>query len=87
MPTPLTAAVGKFIDVKYATPLSTAMSAFDDLMCGTKTGQILEISGKNSYFREQATYPNEIARWIWEDMGDMLWDIMANPGSLDEVKK
>lgn len=67
MPTTLTAALQPIIPEKYITPLSTIMQAYDKLLEGNGTGQILEASGQNLYFQKQQAYPDEVAKWIWED--------------------
>jgi hypothetical protein len=64
MPTPLVAPIIPITPTKYATPLTTIMRAFDQLLDSKESGQILKASGENLYARKQDEYPDEVARWV-----------------------
>ena len=50
---------------EHITPLSTVNKAIDAFLADdTLTGQAVELSQDNIYFREQVDYPNESQRWI-----------------------
>jgi 15-hydroxyprostaglandin dehydrogenase (NAD) len=53
MKTPLVAPLIPITPDKYETPLSTIMKAFEELLASDKTGQIVEVSGKNLYYQPQ----------------------------------
>lgn len=67
MKTPLVAPLIPITPDKYETPLSTIMRAFEELIESYKTGQIVEASGKNFYYQPQQAYPDDVAKWVWED--------------------
>ncbi|KAF2660703.1 NAD(P)-binding protein [Lophiostoma macrostomum CBS 122681] len=59
---------------EHITPLSTAIKAIDACLGDdTMTGQAVELSQENIYFRKMVDYPNESQRWIGEESLS-LWD-------------
>jgi NAD(P)-dependent dehydrogenase (short-subunit alcohol dehydrogenase family) len=59
---------------EHITPLSTAIKAIDEFLGDdTMTGQAVELSQGDIFFRKPVDYPNESQRWIGED-SLTLWD-------------
>lgn len=56
---------------EYFTPLTTIVRAVTELMEGEQTGQTVECSGPEFFYQKQQAYPNEVARWVWEDAPKM----------------
>ena len=52
---------------KYETPPTTIMGAFDELLSINQSGQDFEASDPNLYYQKQQEYPDEIAKWVWND--------------------
>jgi hypothetical protein len=46
-------------------------------MNGTQTGQTVECSGTELFYRKQQECPNDVARWVWEDAPAMWADAWA----------
>lgn len=65
--TPLMSAASQFIPDHMATPFETVVAAFDELINGNKSGQTLELSGKNMYYQKQQEFPDDTAAWLWRD--------------------
>jgi 15-hydroxyprostaglandin dehydrogenase (NAD) len=50
---------------EHITPLSTVNKAIDAFLADDNlTGQAVELSQENIFFRQQVDYPNESQRWI-----------------------
>jgi hypothetical protein len=81
MKTPLVAPLVPITPDKYETPMMTIMSAFDELLASNKSGQVVEASGPNLYYTKQQTYPDEIAKWVWDDGPAFRSREMAKLGS------
>jgi len=60
--------------------MSTIIRAYDELLESKKTGQTVEASGDGLYFQKQQEYPDEVARWIWEDMPMFFAGVMGMVG-------
>jgi len=59
---------------EHITPMSTVMKAYDTFMADDEmTGQTVELSQGQLFFREKADYPNESQRWIGEE-SKKFWD-------------
>lgn len=59
---------------EHITPLSTAIKAINAFLeDDTMTGQVVELSQEEIYFREMVDYPNESQRWIGTKSLD-IWD-------------
>jgi len=68
---------------EHITPLSTVNKAIDAFLADDKlTGQAVELSQENIYFRQQVDYPNESQRWMGEE-SDKIW----NEGYMKEPVK
>ncbi|MCJ1403861.1 hypothetical protein MMC11_007084 [Xylographa trunciseda] len=67
VPSAMTSPILPITPVEYRTPLTTIVDAVTQLMEGEQTGQTLECSGTELFYQKQQAYPNEIARWVWED--------------------
>jgi 15-hydroxyprostaglandin dehydrogenase (NAD) len=81
MKTPLVAPLIPITPNKYETPMTTIVRAFDELLLSNKSGQVVEASGPNLYYTKQQAYPDEIAKWVWDD-GPGFWaGEMAKLGS------
>jgi 15-hydroxyprostaglandin dehydrogenase (NAD) len=66
--------VAKLWPKEHITPLSTVNKAMDAfLVDDSLTGQAVELSQENIYFRDPVGYPNESQRWIAENSHE-LWD-------------
>lgn len=52
---------------EYVTPLATVVKVITELREGDQTGQTVECSGTDLFYQKQQAYPNEVARWVWED--------------------
>jgi len=53
---------------EHVTPMSTVLRAFDTFIDNARmTGQIVELSLGDLYFREQPPWANESQRWLGED--------------------
>jgi hypothetical protein len=72
MKTPLVTPFIPIIPNKCESPMATTVRAFDELFSGNQSGQIVEAPGSNSYYQKQQEYPNEIAKWVWDD-GPAFW--------------
>jgi hypothetical protein len=72
MKSPLVAPLIPITPDKYETPTNTTMRAFNELLSSNKSGQVVETSGPNIYYTKQQAYPNEIAKWVW-DNGPTFW--------------
>ncbi|KAB2105915.1 hypothetical protein AG0111_0g5706 [Alternaria gaisen] len=60
---------------EHITPLSTVNKAIDAFLADdTLTGQAVELSQENIYFRQPVDYPNESQRWIGEE-SDKIWNL------------
>jgi 15-hydroxyprostaglandin dehydrogenase (NAD) len=60
---------------EHVTPLSTVHNAIDAFLADdTLTGQAVELSQENIYFRQPVDYPNESQRWIGEE-SNKIWDV------------
>lgn len=60
---------------EHITPLSTVNKAMDAFLADDNlTGQAVELSQENIYFRQQVDYPNESQRWIGLE-SDKIWDV------------
>ncbi|CAN9097212.1 unnamed protein product [Alternaria alternata] len=60
---------------RHITPLSTVNKAIDAFLADdTLTGQAVELSQENIYFRQPVDYPNESQRWIGEE-SDKIWNL------------
>lgn len=81
MKTPLVAPLIAVTPDEYETPMSTMLKACAELLDGDKTGQILEISGSNLYYQQPQAYPDEVARWLWEDAGAFWMDALSRMGA------
>ncbi|PVH85766.1 NAD(P)-binding protein [Cadophora sp. DSE1049] len=62
VPTPLVAPLIPITPTKYATPLTTMLRAFDQLVASEESGQILETSGDNLHLRPQMPYPDQVSK-------------------------
>ncbi|MCJ1396187.1 hypothetical protein MMC18_009076 [Xylographa bjoerkii] len=71
VPSAITSSLLPITPVEYMTPLTTIVNAVTELMEGEQTGQTLECSGTELFYQKQQAYPNEIARWVWEDAPKM----------------
>lgn len=80
MKTPLVAPLIPITPDMYETPLETVVAAFLELLHSDKTGQILEVSGKNIYYQKQQAYPDEVSRWLWEDAPAFWGEAIARVG-------
>ncbi|PVI06941.1 NAD(P)-binding protein [Periconia macrospinosa] len=59
---------------EHITPMSTAIKAIDAFLDDdTMTGQTVELSQENIYFRKQLDYVNESQRWVGED-SQSIWN-------------
>ncbi|CAI6338809.1 unnamed protein product [Periconia digitata] len=59
---------------EHITPLSTALKAIDAFLADdAMTGQAVELSQENIYFRKHVEWANESQRWCGEDSGK-IWD-------------
>jgi 15-hydroxyprostaglandin dehydrogenase (NAD) len=59
---------------EHITPLTTVYKAFDAFLADdTLTGQAVELSLDNIYFRPQHEYVNESQRWVGLD-SQKIWD-------------
>jgi 15-hydroxyprostaglandin dehydrogenase (NAD) len=59
---------------EHITPLSTVNKAMDAFLADdTLTGQAVELSQENIYFRSQPDWPNESQKWIGEE-SNKIWD-------------
>ncbi|KAK6331299.1 hypothetical protein TWF730_004385 [Orbilia blumenaviensis] len=60
-----------FFPEEHITPLSTIVSAYNKFIDdATLTGQVVECSQDQHYFRKQVEYPSESQRWMNEDSGE-----------------
>lgn len=60
---------------EHITPLSTVNKAIDAFLADdTLTGQAVELSQENIYFRQPVDYPNDSQRWIGEE-SDKIWNL------------
>jgi len=60
---------------EHITPLSTVNKAIDAFLQDDKmTGQVVELSQENIYFRQQVDYVNESQRWIGMH-SDAIWNL------------
>lgn len=60
---------------EHITPLSTATKAIDAFLADDElTGQAVELSGEELYFRKPVEWANESQRWIGEE-SDAIWDL------------
>ncbi|KAF1950330.1 NAD(P)-binding protein [Byssothecium circinans] len=60
---------------EHITPLSTAIKAIDAFLADdSMTGETVELSQENIYFRKCVDYPNESQRWIGEE-SHIIWDL------------
>lgn len=59
---------------EHVTPMSTALKAFDAFLGDdSMTGQTVELSLGDLFFRKQPEWSNESQRWLGEDSGP-FWD-------------
>jgi 15-hydroxyprostaglandin dehydrogenase (NAD) len=59
---------------EHVTPMSTALKAFDAFLGDdSMTGQTVELSLGDLFFRKQPEWANESQRWLGEDSGP-FWD-------------
>jgi 15-hydroxyprostaglandin dehydrogenase (NAD) len=59
---------------EHITPLSTAIKAIDAFLeDDTMTGETVELSQENIYFRKHVDWANESQRWVGEE-SQSLWD-------------
>jgi 15-hydroxyprostaglandin dehydrogenase (NAD) len=59
---------------EHITPLSTVNKAMDAFLADdTLSGQVVELSQENIYFREQHDWPNESQKWIGTE-SNKIWD-------------
>ncbi|KAF2459622.1 hypothetical protein BDY21DRAFT_338751 [Lineolata rhizophorae] len=60
---------------EHVTPMSTAIKAIDAILADDKmTGQAIELSLDQIYFRQQVDFPNESSKWLGEGAGG-LWEM------------
>ena len=60
---------------EHITPLSTVNKAIDAFLADDSlTGQAVELSQENIYFRKQVEYPNESQKWVGEKSNE-IWDV------------
>ncbi|KAI2483264.1 hypothetical protein Ptr902_05581 [Pyrenophora tritici-repentis] len=60
---------------EHITPLTTVIKAIDAFLGDDQlTGQAVELSQDNIYFRKQVEYANESQRWMGEESGK-IWDM------------
>jgi 15-hydroxyprostaglandin dehydrogenase (NAD) len=78
MKSPLVALLIPITPDKYETPMNTIMRAFNELLPSNKSGQVVETSGPNIYYRNQQAYPNEITNLVWDNGPTFLGWEMAN---------
>ncbi|MCJ1381428.1 hypothetical protein MMC17_004538 [Xylographa soralifera] len=71
VPSAITSPLLPITPVEYITPLTTIVNAVAELMECEQTGQTLECSGTELFYQKQQAYPNETARWVWEDAPKM----------------
>ena len=65
---------------EHITPMSTVLKAFDTFINDDEmTGQSVELSLDNLYFRKQPDWPNESQRWIGEDSVKFWEDAYKTP--------
>ncbi|USP73243.1 hypothetical protein yc1106_00517 [Curvularia clavata] len=63
---------------EHLTPMSTVIKAIDAFLADPKlTGQVVELSLDNIYFRQPVEYVNESQRWIGT-YSDQIWDLAYN---------
>ena len=70
---------------EHITPMSTVLRAFDACMGEGVTGQVVECSLGELYWRKQPEWANESQRWFGEE-GEKVWD-EGYRGLLPEGKK
>lgn len=59
---------------EHITPLTTVDKAMEAFLADDNlTGQAVELSQGNIYFRQQVDYPNASQKWIGEE-SDKIWD-------------
>jgi 15-hydroxyprostaglandin dehydrogenase (NAD) len=59
---------------EHVTPMSTALKAFDAFLGDdSMTGQTVELSLGDLFFRKQPEWANESQRWLGDDSGP-FWD-------------
>ncbi|CAO2656120.1 Nn.00g049230.m01.CDS01 [Neocucurbitaria sp. VM-36] len=60
---------------EHITPLSTVNKAIDAFLADdTLTGQAVELSQENIYFRQQVDWPNESQKWVGLKSNE-IWDV------------
>ena len=60
---------------EHITPMETALKAIDAFLHNDRmTGETVELSQENIYFRKPVDYANESQRWIGEESGS-IWDL------------
>lgn len=60
---------------EYLTPMSTMLKAYDELLAGDMSGETVEVSTDQLFWRKQSEYPNESQRWLNED-SKYVWEEM-----------
>lgn len=80
VPTPLVAPLISITPIENATPMTTMIRGFDQLMESERSGQILEASGENLYLRPQYPYLDDISKWVWEDAPGFWIDALTQMG-------
>jgi 15-hydroxyprostaglandin dehydrogenase (NAD) len=59
---------------EHITPLSTVNKAIDAFLADDGlTGQAVELSQEDIFFRQMVDYPNESQRWVGEN-SNQIWD-------------
>lgn len=74
---------------EHLTPLSTIVQAYDRVLDdNSMTGQVIEASQNDLFFRKQVEYPNQSEEWLMEDLGG-FWANGYSQGKKQErqVKK
>ena len=60
---------------EHLTPMSTALRAYDTFLADdSMTGQTVEVSLDQLYFRKQVEWANESQRWLGEEAPKVLWE-------------
>ena len=55
--------------------MSTALKAIDAILADDEmTGQTIELSQENIYYRKMADWANQSQRWVGEE-SDRIWDV------------
>lgn len=71
VPTAITSPLMPITPTEYMTPLTTIVKAVTQIIDGEQTGQTVGCLGTELFYQKQQGFPNEVAKWVWEDAPTM----------------